>query len=275
MRILITGGKGYIARNLKPLLENAGHEVVAPSRTEMDMTNSDSVLEYADDTEIEAVIHTAVKGGKRGYKDDYTDFLANITMYENLSLFSPYIPVIIFGSGAEFDRRHHIQEAREADMFNSWPIDPYGLAKNLISRRSLWEHKNFWILRLFGCFNEDEDTTRFIKAGILNMKRGLPVEVHKDLKMDFFYMDDVFTVVNHVLTNPTAPRHINLSYVWKINLIGVARLITQHSNVPALIKLKDINIGNDYTGNGDILESLNLPLIGLEEGIRRTFNKLT
>ena len=37
--ILITGGSGYIARNLKRLLINTGHIVHAPSHNELDLLN--------------------------------------------------------------------------------------------------------------------------------------------------------------------------------------------------------------------------------------------
>ena len=48
MRILITGGNGYIARNLKRLFENKGYIILAPSHQELDVTNLKLLHEYVE-----------------------------------------------------------------------------------------------------------------------------------------------------------------------------------------------------------------------------------
>ena len=276
MKVLITGGGGYIARNLTLLFQRVGHEVLAPTRLELDMTDDRGVMTYFMRNNPDLVIHCANRGGRRGYKDTYDDFVTNIKMFENSYIFAQGAPVILIGSGAEFDRRFCIKERPETEVFKSWPIDFYGLAKNLITRRALTEHKNIWVLRLFGCFNHADKQTHFIPAGILNTNQGLPIEVHRDIKMDFFYMDDVFTVINQIIVDRTTPRHINLVYKWKINLIGIATLIQKYMGCHnTKIKVNDIRIGNDYTGDGTVLDSLKLPLVGLDEGIKRTIYNLT
>ena len=42
-KVLITGGNGDIAQAIKEQLENEGYDVYAPSRTEMDVTDWDSI----------------------------------------------------------------------------------------------------------------------------------------------------------------------------------------------------------------------------------------
>ncbi|HLF71013.1 MAG TPA: NAD-dependent epimerase/dehydratase family protein, partial [Dehalococcoidia bacterium] len=37
-RVFVTGGTGVLGRGLIPLLRDAGHDVVAPGRTELDLT---------------------------------------------------------------------------------------------------------------------------------------------------------------------------------------------------------------------------------------------
>ena len=133
------------------------------------------------------------------------------------------------------------------------------------------------ILRMFGCFNYDEDSTRFIKSGILNLKRGLPIEIHQNRMMDFFYLDDVFTVVDYILRVPIyCPKNINLVYPEKVNLLDIASLIHKHTQIfDYPIKIVETGEAYDYTGNGTVLSRLPFKFIGLEEGIRRTFLKLT
>jgi nucleoside-diphosphate-sugar epimerase len=225
---------------------------------------------------FDAVIHTAIKGGDRNKRDTFENtYLPNIQMFENLtSIVEPlHVPLIIFGSGAEFDRQTNINNCNEIDVFNRQPVDPYGLSKNIITRRML-SITNTYILRLFGCFNFDEDDTRFIKNSILNLKKGLPIEIHQNKYMDFFYLDDIFTVVNYILKNG-GPKDINLVYKEKIDLMGIANLIKKHCGLlNPKIKLMNSKNGNDYTGCGTILNTLPIKLIGLSEGIFKTCKKL-
>jgi len=279
MKILLTGGGGFLARNLKPLFKQANYEVLAPSHAELDLLNRELLLEYLLKTQPEIIIHTASKGGRRTNPDTFEDvYIPNIKMFENLCLCrTPRVKLIIIGSGAEFDRRYPIQE-REENSFNFyWPMDPYGLSKNIITRRTMGHFINIYVLRLFGCFNYDEDSTRFIKASILNLKQSLPIEIHQNKEMDFFYLDDVFTVMDYVLNTKKSPHNINLVYNKKLTLVDIASLIQKYIGKPEpAIKLNNALLGNPYTGSSNVLYNLPVAskLIGLEEGIRLTVNKL-
>ncbi len=277
MKILITGGKGYIARNLKPMFEQAGYTVCAPSRTECDLLDFKGLEEYCKDG-FDVVVHAAARGGKRLGHDTFDSvYLPNIEMFENLievdGLSSSRL--ILLGSGAEFDRREHIINVREDSVHHRWPIDPYGLSKNIITRQAEHMH-NTVVLRLFGCFNWDDDPSRFIRAGIFNLKRGLPIEIHQNRMMSYFYLDDIFMVMDHVIHNHDVPKSINLVYESRTDLLDIASLIHKHTKIFSP-DIKVIKLGNglDYTGDGTRLKQLPISLIGLEEGIRRTINKLT
>ena len=288
-QVLITGGQGYIARNLVPLFINAGYTVDAPSRTEMDLLNPERVEEYLIKSNPDVIIHAATKGGKRNGKDTWEDvFVPNMTMFENLYRCTmkselDNVKVIVISSGAEFDRRYPIHRRFEETAKYSWPIDPYGLSKNLITRRCHEDLDNMWVVRLFGCFNFDDDPSRFIKNGILNLKRGLPVTVHQNREMDFFYLDDVFIVMDYIINahpNRIVPQDINLVYDKKLTLLDIATLIHKHcQKFEPTIKMVDAGLGDPYTGDGYFINQMQssgkFKLLGLEEGIRRTILKLT
>ena len=286
-KVLITGGQGYIARNLVPLFQNAGYEVDAPSRTEMDLLNFKQTEEYLTKSKPDVIIHAAAKGGKRTGKDTWEGvFVPNMTMFENLYLCAmkpelDNVKVIVIGSGAEFDRRYPIHERFEETVKYSWPADPYGLSKNLITRRCHEDLDNMWVVRLFGCFNFDDDPARFIKNGILNLKRGLPVTVHQNKEMDYFYLDDVFNVMDYIIKahpNRIVPRDINLVYKNKVTLLDIASLIHKYvGRFNPVIQLTENGLGDPYTGSSTTLYELPVAdqLIGLESGICRTVQKLT
>ena len=278
MKILITGGRGFVARNLKSLFEADQYEVRAPSRNELDLLNISKLCQYLKNEKFDAIIHAAAKGGKRTKKDTFDNvFIPNVQMFENLYIANMWrdpSPILILGSGAEFDRRGPIREVREEDVFNRWPIDPYGLSKNLIARRALTDFNRMYVLRLFGCFNWDDDPERFITSGILNVRRGLPIRIHRQKEMDYFFLDDVFLVMDHLIKNG-GPRNINLVYDEKKDLMGIAKFIQEDMiQYHPSVKIEETGVEAPYTGNGEVLEDMNIPLIGLREGIRRTVSKL-
>jgi len=274
MKILITGGNGYIARNLKRLLTNKGYEIHAPSHADLDLLNRPLLTTYFETNRFDAIIHCATKGGRRYEKDTFEEvYVPNITMFENLTIAATKEkPIILFGSGAEFDRRNDITKCREATVYSSWPIDPYGLSKNIITRRT---RPNMWMLRLFGCFNYDEDNERFIKNCILNIKQNTPIKIHKNKIMDFFFLDDILPIIERILKGEYTAKNINLVYPLKMDLITIADEIAKYARISKYsFEICNPGMANEYTGNGEILDSLNLPLVGLQEGIRRTVKEL-
>lgn len=278
MKILITGGNGYISKIISEKLNTIGHTIVSPTKQEMNVMNYGDVKLFIENNNPDLIIHAASKGGYRDVPDTHEVFLENITMFETLiKVVSTSIPIIFLTSGADLDRRFQIKEASELDVINRWPVDPYGLAKNLIVRRILQEkYKNISILRIFAAFNEDEKNMRFIKKSILNIKEGLPITIHQNREIDFFYIDDLVIVIDNLLNKIHNQQfHLNLSYVNKTTLLDVSKLIckyTEHLTPTIIIENKEE--GLSYTGSSKELNNLSLNLIGLEEGISRTIKSI-
>ena len=59
MRVFITGGSGQLGKSLKVILPAMGHEVIAPSRAEMDITSQDVVCTCMAEAAAQIVIHCA------------------------------------------------------------------------------------------------------------------------------------------------------------------------------------------------------------------------
>ena len=96
--------------------------------------------------------------------------------------------------------------------------------------------------------------------------------------MDFFYLDDVFTVMDYIINARHVPRNINLVYNKKVTLLDIASLIHKCvGRFTPIIKLVNLGLGDPYTGSSTVLYTLPVVenLIGLEGGIFRTVNKLT
>lgn len=59
MRVFVTGGSGQLGKSLKAILPAVGHEVIAPSRAEMDVTHQDVVCARIAEAAAQIVIHCA------------------------------------------------------------------------------------------------------------------------------------------------------------------------------------------------------------------------
>lgn len=278
MNILITGGSGFVGRNIARVLRERGHKVLTPTHQELDFTDLGSVFTYQTTHWYDVIIHCAVKGHFGEVK--HQDLVDNIKMFENLAMIDDrFVPIIIIGSGAEFDRRFSIDVMEEDQIFNAWPVDLYGLSKNIIARRTLSKEIGFpYIIRLFGCFGSDEPEFRFIKRSILRLREGLPIEIEQNRKMDFFFVDDVASVIDHIFGHHDMDSNMNLVYFQssdhRHSLVDIAEIICAKMKVPSNIVIKNKDMGHSYTGCANKLDSEHIKFIGLEEGIQRMVNEI-
>jgi GDP-L-fucose synthase len=256
MRILVTGGNGYIGKSIYENLKYT-HEISLETRQTLDLTDSSAVDLYFSDNEFDIVIHCAVKGGIRLYPDDFSVLDANLQMYYNLlkhsSKFKKFIHI---GSGAELHSKH----------------TPYGLSKHVI-RASMFEKYNFYNLRVFGVFDENELETRFIHSNIKRYIQGEAIQVNEIKKMDFIYMNDFLRIIELYLTEDTLPKELNCCYATKVNLMAIASMISNLDTHTVPIHVNQNSIARDYIGTYDQFIS-EIPLIGLETGIKNVYTKL-
>jgi GDP-L-fucose synthase len=275
VNILVTGANGFIGSNIIKLLSNdINFNLFKGTRDSIDLYSIDSIEKYIYKNQINAVIHCAIEGGSRLKQDTYEIFYRNILMYENLIKFNDRYKIFInFGSGAEFDRRYDISNVNECDIFNIIPTDFYGLSKNIISKLSV-HYCTSVNLRIFGCFYHNELSTRFIKNNINNYINHKSMIIHQDRYMDFFYMDDLINVIEYSLNNPhSTDKNINMSYLKKYKLSDITNIINNLSSYKVDVITENENFGLNYTGNGELLNSLNLKLKGLEIGIKECYHK--
>jgi len=275
MNILINGGEGFIASNLNIYLTNIGHTVFAPSHTQLDVMVADNIKQFFDEHEIDVVIHTIAKGGRRIRKDVMSDCYDTLLMFENMRTYSKCKLFINFGSGMEFDGRFNITEVKEDDIFIRVPIDPYGLAKNIISRRMSGIPRCV-NLRIFNCFGYNEAWHRLIRVAITSAIENKPITV-VDRKVDFFYIQDLCKVVEYAIKNHISCGDINCVYPKKYKVVDVVKMVQEVVGCNNEIIISDKQ--PDYTGDGNKLLELSLyaglgKLIGLQKGIEETYQKI-
>jgi nucleoside-diphosphate-sugar epimerase len=254
MKILITGGNGYIAKSLYNTLKEK-YDITLITRQNFDLTDSKAVNAWFEDKQFDVVIHTAIVGGSRLKPEDSSIMDQNLQMYYNLlSCKAKYEKFIHFGSGAE-----------------TYLDTPYGWSKNIIYK-SILEKDNFYNIRIFGIFDENEWDTRFIKSCIKKYINKEPMLV-QDKKMSFFYMKDLITLVDyHIQTSPSSLlKESNCAYTNSTSLLDIANIINELDNYKVPIYV-DTQVGKDYESNYNA--PYGLKYIGLKQGIIETYNKL-
>jgi len=256
MRILITGANGYIGKSLHNALKDK-HCVVAITKGSFDLTDAVAMSKFfASQHCFDIVIHCAVAGGSRLKEDNWNVVDSNLTMYYNLLQFrTHYTRLIHFGSGAE----------------TYMPSEPYGYSKKIIAK-SIINQDNFYNLKIFGVFDENELDTRFIKANIKRYIKKEPMQIYQEKAMDFFYMQDLIKVVNYYITEKDLPKEFDCVYNNVNTLVLVANMINSLDEYKVEINTLLPEWDSSYIS----LYRTHLPIefIGLEEGIKNVYKKL-
>lgn len=254
-KVLITGGNGYVAKSLHFSLNNLC-EVFIVSRNDFDLTDSFQTMKYFSDKHFDVVLHCAIDGGSRLKQDDFQVMDNNLKMYYNLlECRVKFDRFINFGSGAElYD-------------YGS----PYGLSKRVIYN-SVKEKENFYNIRIFGLFDENEKDSRFIKTNIVRYLNNQSLYLFNDKEMDFFYMKDFTRLVKHYIFSDkdNLPKTHDCTYNKTFRTIDILQMINNLEEK----KLSIIVEGSDSTKYCGEFIDLGIDYVGLEKGIKNTYNIL-
>lgn len=254
MKILITGGNGYIAKALYGHL-NQYHQVTTINRLQVDLENRQRLAEWFNNKYFDVVIHTAAKVGGRLVTDDASVLDANLQIYYNLlDNKSHYNKFINIGSGAEL---------YATDSY-------YGLSKHVI-RNSILPKENFYNVRVYGIFDENELDTRFIKANILKYINGVNIEILQDKMMDFFYMEDFIKLIKYYIDTNNPLKEFDCCYDQSSYLSQIADKINNLSNHKVTINITNESFADNYVGTNTPID---IKFVGLDVGIKSVYEKL-
>ena len=248
-KILITGGNGFIGRNLKEYLA-AEYDIVAPSHMELELCDEKEVKEYLLLHKFDVVIHCANTNNTRK-KDtaDYEILDKNLRMFFNLKRCSDLFgKMYYFGSGAEYDMGNYIPLMKEEYFGNFVPKDPYGFSKYIMSS-SINDADNIFDLRLFGVYGKYEEwERRFISNNIYFSLCNQPVSVNQNRMFDFLYIDDLGKIMKWFIENTPSFKHYNVCTGVPISLLEIAETIKKVCKNPFDIIVKMEGMGKEYSG---------------------------
>lgn len=250
-KILITGGDGYVGSSLYATLKE-NYNVTKISRKDFDLLDVNKLGEWFKSKRFDVVIHCAIQGGIRSKADKIDVLDDNLNMYYNLLRHkSHYGKFINIGSGAELCGTGY-----------------YALSKKVI-RESVLHYDNFYNIRAFGIFDENELDNRFIKANMLRYINKKPMLIHSDIKMDFFYMKDFVSLVEHYIENDNLDKEIDCCYSEKMYLSDIACEINKLDTWRVSIEIESSAVeSKDYIGK---FTSMPVPMVGFNEGLKNVY----
>jgi len=264
MKILLTGGSGFLGRNIRERLAPV-HEVVAPTHRELDVTDSAGVSATLQRGRFDAVIHAAIEGGSGVLE-------STLRGYWNLARESGRVDrIVYFGSGAEYSKDRDLHKIGEERIGDRVPPDAYGLAKlacNTHARASA----NIFNLRLFGVYGRHEGYLfRFISNSIAKAMLGIPIDVRQNVVFDYLYIDDLLALLPSFLQSDLPARDFNVTPDDSISLEQILGHIQTALASPIEYRFRSEGMNFAYTGaNHRLREAVpNASFTNYAEGIRR------
>jgi len=271
-KVLLTGGSGFIGRNLLESELAGSYDIVAPTRLELDLQDEDAVRAYIRRVQPDAIIHAAAKPAHRNAKDPTGAFFTNTRNFFNIARNQDYFgKLIITGSGAVYDLRNY-QPKMSEDYFDTHvPLDEHGMCKYTIEQY-IKSAKNIYDLRIFGIYGKYEDLyIRFISNMICKALFNLPLSMKQDRYFDYIWVGDLVPVLAYVIENGLPWHSMNVTPDKSINLLAIAQMVLQMTGKKLPITVEHEGLGLEYSGSNKRLRSVlpNIIQTPLRDGIKQ------
>lgn len=219
MKILITGGNGFLAKNIIDAFSESRNIILAPSRKELDCLAISNIESYLKKNNIDFVIHSAGEVGS--IQDNINNpekyFYNNALMGLNVvnTCFQKGIKNLLnIGSINSFPLIDS-KVSNEDDLLNGpleESIEAYGLAKSIvarycsfISKNNNYNYKTLHLSNLFGKYDRFFNKPHMIPAIIARIheakeKQSKFVEIWGDgsAKRSFIYAKDVSIFIKQI-----------------------------------------------------------------------------
>ncbi len=302
MRIIITGGAGFIGHHLALHLRDKGYEVLCidnlsrASRSaltllksheipliKMDVQDYDNLVRILSDHDI--IVHAAA------LIDVEESLLKPLTYFENNALGTATLVkacvdnnvhrIIYLSSAAVYGNPISlpIVETHPVD-----PISPYGLSKamgeEVIRLYSRISDLDYVVLRLFNVYGPRQSHSSY--AGVIarfaeRIRAGRPPVIFGDgmQTRDFIHVRDVCIAIERALTTEHVNQVYNIGSGNPTRIIDLAKIMIKLSGLklaPIHIPPRQGDIRHSYADITKAVKCLGFrPSIELEEGIRELF----
>ena len=273
--ILLTGGSGFIGRNIRESILAKNYNIIAPRHAELELLDDDAVNNFFKKNKIDVVIHSAVKPGHRNAKDASNLFYADCRMFFNIvQNAGSFGKLIVLGSGSVYDMaRHDLKKVDEDFLGTSIPVDEHGFYR-YVSAKFIGRMRNAVELRIFSIFGKYEDyAIRFISNMICKAVFDLPLTMKQNRLFDFLYIDDLMPILDYFISHDGKFTSYNVTPDSAIELYKAAEKVREISGKDLPIVVGKPGTGQAYSGSNARLRSEipDLKLTNIDDAIGRLY----
>ena len=272
MKILLTGSGGFIGKNLKFYFQGK-HQLLTPRSFELDLTNKEAVKEYFKTNDIDFIIHCGSIGGAREIVDKDTTIEDNLAMVDNILLNKKTeTKIILFGSGAMYDKSRNLHKVKETEIGKFVPYDLYGKSKLLIYEK-IKDRNDVLMLNIFACYGYDEKETRFPSYAINQIIRGENININQNVIFDYLFVEDLEQIVEYFINNMPQDNIINITPTQSSSLLEIANIVKNISKKDININVLNPKMNNEYTGDNSLLlkNYSKIKFTSLENGLKKLY----
>ena len=271
--ILLTGSGGFIGKNLKRYLQDK-YQLLTPRSFELDLTDKDAVSQYFSKNQIDFVIHCGSTGGARGIQDKDTTIEENLAMVDNiLSAKKSATRLILFGSGAMYDKSRNLHKVKESEIGKFVPYDLYGQSKMLIADK-IKNREDVLCLNIFACYGYGEKESRFPSYAVNQAIKGEDIIINQNVVFDYLFVEDMERIIEYFIENIPQDNIINITPDKSISLLEIAEIVNSFSEKKVDIKIKNPILNNEYTGDNFLLRKNypNISFTNIKEGLKNLYD---
>ena len=242
MRVLVTGGRGFLGGHVVTELERRRHEVSAPSHADYDLRDEDQAAAAILESKAEAVVHLAANVGgiwanaTRPGELFYDNAMMGLQVMEQARL-AGVRKLVNVGTACSYPQDAPLPLC-ERELWNGYPepvTAPYGMAKKMLAvmGEAYWHQYGFdttYLIpsNLYGPgdhFGGEEAHVipmlirRFLEGGDVTLwGTGTPTR-------DFLYVEDAARAIAAAAETRTGPEPINIGSGRETSIREVAELI--------------------------------------------------
>jgi UDP-glucose 4-epimerase len=300
MKILVTGGSGFIGKPVIRILLQQGHSVMALSRSagqynkanrvdglqwinsslELDEANGQLIKEFAP----EAIIHLAWEGiPDFSFETSLHNLQNQVTFFKHICQLPSVKKIIVAGSCFEYNQS--FGECIESDACLS--TNYFTWAKNTIRDFLQVEcvQKNIDLLwaRIFYVYGPGQRSASLIPVIIRNLQEGKIPDLRKPANAnDFVYVDDIAEAFGRMVDQSIPSGIYNLGSGRSTSVIDVLRMIDKQINHSDTIATQVLNNANHPVKEMDAWANMQKttmtlhwqPIVTMEEGVSKMINSI-
>ncbi|MDE5561982.1 MAG: NAD(P)-dependent oxidoreductase [Clostridiales bacterium] len=277
MKILVTGGSGYIGKAFIKTYRKT-FDIVAPTQEQMDLTDARSIEKMFAAHKFDAVLHLA---GLPSSGKQTTLEADNLIMFKNIQYMAIAHGVkklITVGEGVEFDMSRPIVDYTE-DMFGKYiPTDGYGLGRYLINLLAS-KDKITTVLRIFHVFGEgggmQYPINKIVAAGSRGKKQ---IVIDRDKTVSAISIEDAVKAIAAFILRDYEKGDYNLVAGDKTSYLEIAKAVkrmVRKDGGDIEIVVKNPTPDLEYTAsNAKLLSAIPMRINSVQSGIKKLYEQL-